>query len=398
MKKHQGIKANKDSITIKIPLGDEKYARETQKLEPTASNLQCCANLRRDFIKAWDDWKKTKIGPFNYNQFFPNSNNRQHYLIGGGDQLTIEDRLRNHYNFLKEENTLAASTLHSAIGEINMLNKYFGDKHISELTHKHIQDMIDDSEVTRKTINHRLNHLRKIMYTAMTEGVITSNLLVGWVPVHKAKNQSTYKKDAYTNDEVNLILHEAKNYPEFYSMLLFRCTMGMRTGEVYGLKWKYVNELHNQIQVMETMVNGTLKETPKTSAGIRKIRLNSYSLAAIDAQRCRTNDPDAFVFQNPNAISNTKAWAQKAFDRRWNKIIANTGLRRLRPYALRHSFATLLWGSGEITIEDLSELLGHADIETTRKIYIVDRPKEIGVSTSAIDGILDSDLLNMPGD
>jgi len=60
MKKHQGIKANKNSITIKIPLGDDKYARETQKLEPTASNLQLCANLRRDFIKAWDDWKKTK--------------------------------------------------------------------------------------------------------------------------------------------------------------------------------------------------------------------------------------------------------------------------------------------------------------------------------------------------
>lgn len=397
MKKHEGIKSNKDSITIFIPLGENKYARETQKrMAPTPSNLKACSDLRRDFIKAWDDWKKKKIGPFDYNQFFPNSNNRANYLIGGGDQLTIQDRLRNHLNFMNEEKMLTESSRHSAIGEINMLNKYFGDKHISELTLKHIQDMINDAGVTKKTIDNRLVHLKKIMDSAMTDGVITSNLLVGWKPIHLAANKSTYKKDAYTNDEVSLILKEAKSYPEFYSMLLFRCTMGLRTGEVYGLKWKYVNELHKQIQVMETLVNGKLTEVPKTDAGIRKIQLNSYSLAAIDAQRNRTNDPEAFVFQNPKAAASNKAWAQKSFDRRWNKIIASTGLRRLRPYALRHSFATLLWDSKQISIEDLSELLGHADVETTRKIYIVDRPKEIGVSTSAIDGILDPDVLNMP--
>lgn len=396
MKKYQGIKVNKDSITIKIPLGDDKYARETQKLKPTASNLQLCADLRRDFIKAWDDWKKAKIGPFDYNQFFPNSNNRSHYLIGGGDQLTIKERLKTYLEFINGEKKLADSTLHSAIGEINKLNQYFGNRHISELTLKHIQDMINDAGVTKKTIDNRLTHLKKIMFSAMTEGVISSNLLVDWEPIHLAKNESTYKKDAYTDDEVSLILKEAKNHPEFYSMLLFRCTMGLRTGEVYGLKWKYVNELHKQIQVMETLVNGKLTKVPKTDAGVRKIQLNSYSLAAVDAQRNRTNDPEAFVFQNPNAITKSKAWAQKSFDRRWNKIIASTGLRRLRPYALRHSFATLLWDSKQISIEDLSELLGHADVETTRKIYIVDRPKEIGVSTSAIEGILDPDVLNMP--
>jgi len=409
--KIKGITVNYDqnnfarSVTITIPLEKNKYAKETLTPEKgvTRQFVKSCIKKRSDFIHSWDIWKETRLGPFDYKKHFWNSRNREKYLLAGGDQLTIEDRLRTRYLKLKSEGVVTKKTLKSNFGEMNMLNKYFGSMYISELTHKHIQDMVYAAKVTPKTIRLRLAHLEKIIQVAMTDGVLSINLFHGWKPEHDAANRSTYVNRAYTKEEFNLILEEAQNDVEFYPLFLFRCTMGMRPAEIYGLKWKYVDELHKQIEVKETLEEDwTFKDSPKTEAGHRKIKLNDYSLAAIQAQRLLTDsgDPEALVFQLSRAKNKLSAWAGSTFKNRYNAIMEvmedKHSIQRIWSYGLRHSFATILWDSGQVAIEDLSILLGHADVETTKEHYIVKKAPTEGTSTSAINSLLSSKLTIIP--
>ena len=52
---------------------------------------------------------------------------------------------------------------------------------------------------------------------------------------------------------------------------------------------------------------------------------------------------------------------------KWKDYLAATGLQ-ITPHQLRHAYATILFDAG-IDDKDAQELLGHANISTTRDIY-----------------------------
>ncbi|MSR06985.1 MAG: site-specific integrase [Gemmatimonadetes bacterium] len=54
--------------------------------------------------------------------------------------------------------------------------------------------------------------------------------------------------------------------------------------------------------------------------------------------------------------------------RHFNRVIREAGIRRIRPYDLRHTCATLLLGAGE-NVKVVSERLGHASAALTLDVY-----------------------------
>jgi len=141
--------------------------------------------------------------------------------------------------------------------------------------------------------------------------------------------------------------------------------------------------------------------SPKTRSGHRILELNEYSLAAIQAQRLLTydaNNPEALVFQNDRAKNNLKGWESDTFITQYDRIMkqlkVSKDIKRIDPYELRHSFASMLWNAGLISIENLSKMLGHADIEVTKEAYVVEI--QSAIKTKAINGLLGTDLLEMP--
>lgn len=62
-------------------------------------------------------------------------------------------------------------------------------------------------------------------------------------------------------------------------------------------------------------------------------------------------------------------WSYNSFKKRWNAFVRKAGFTGTRPYALRHTFATINLARGE-NIKTVSVLLGHADASYTLDLYV----------------------------
>jgi integrase len=106
----------------------------------------------------------------------------------------------------------------------------------------------------------------------------------------KVKPLKMKKSDVqpFSMDEVQRILDTIR--VDYRNYMTTRFFTGMRTGEINGLKWKYVDFERNLILVRETLVEGEAEEGTKTESSQRDIPMLPMVRAAIDAQ-FKARDP-----------------------------------------------------------------------------------------------------------
>lgn len=395
MKIPKGIRVRGKSIQSFFPDPNNpgKMLVDSESVENiTQAIINEFGKVRTAFLVDWKEWIKNPKGLSPYLKYYSHGNNKSAFTLNGGDQLTIAQRFEAYHDRRIAEGKIEFSTLISNKSEMDLLCKGefgIGNIYLSDLTRRHLQDIIDNWTVVRSTIKNRFDHLKAIIYEAMTDRVIDENLFDNWKPRFKPCHDSTHRRQAFTPEEIMKVLSAAKEViPQYYAMLLFHATMGLRCGEVYGLKWKYFNETRNEIEIAETRVKNKQKSNPKTEAGKRVLKLNAFSLAAIKIQLELTYDPEALIFQNPSAVNKDHAWGDKSAPRQWKKLIKLTGVRDLPTKLLRHSFATIAYDTGDLPIETLSDILGHTDVRVTKASYVVKsglKPVETAIIETALN-------------
>jgi integrase len=139
---------------------------------------------------------------------------------------------------------------------------------------------------------------------------------------------------------------------------------GMRRGEVLGLRWSDIDPDTRRLFVNRALhLVGTrpVESALKTRHSRRSIDLDDRTVAALRAWRIRQIEAqtpvesDDWVFTarrggpvNPDLFTQTFA-----------RLVARTGLPRIRLHDLRHTHATLLPKAG-VPLKVVSERLGHA--------------------------------------
>lgn len=374
---------NGDTIQMTIRFNGKKYY-ETIKLNPTLQNLRKVSKLRNDIHQEIEN------GTFNYKKRFPHGRNRNIFsTITSADNITIGERLDQHLKDLIvacAEGELSRSTLRGYKREVRSLDKGLGDLYLTELTTNHIQAWAKKSNVVIKTINNRLNHLHAIIHEATIKRIIDRNILYDWHP--KVKKKSKHKIDPFSAEEVRKIMKVAKKEtPEIHSLLLFRFAMGMRPGEIFGLRWDRYDPKKGEILIKETNVDGDKKDDPKTEAGIRRLELNAMGKLAIEHQRSITKDVYDNVFINPNT---RKPWRYDAISTRWKRVLKIAGVRYRRPYTTRHTCATELFKSDDVSAADLQGFIGHKSITTTMEFYVNGATTGVNKASVAMDKVFNT--------
>lgn len=162
--------------------------------------------------------------------------------------------------------------------------------------------------------------------------------------------------------EVHSIINRVRvDYKNYYTVRFYT---GLRTGEIDGLKWKYVDFHKKLIKVRETVVLGD-EDYTKNDTSQRDIAMSDAVFKALKAQYQSTAHLSAFVFCNAqgNTIDHNNITK-----RIWYPLLARLGLEKRRPYQTRHTTATLWLGAGE-SPEWIANQMGHASTEMLFKVY-----------------------------
>lgn len=214
-----------------------------------------------------------------------------------------------------------------------------------------------DSVISPRRINAIILVLKQILNEAADRFNFTT-------PTLRIKQLKVPKSDVkpFTLAEVNKIIESVReDYKQYFITRFFT---GMRTGEIDGLKWKYVDFERRIIMVRETFTWG-MEDYTKTDASQRDIQMSTPVYEALRMQFASTGRISEYVFCNKDL----KPLDVNNFARRvWYPLLRYLGLEKRNPYQMRHTAATLWLAAGE-SPEWIAKQLGHANTQMLFKVY-----------------------------
>ncbi len=191
--------------------------------------------------------------------------------------------------------------------------------------------------------------------------------------------------DPFSLTDVQRILATVRaDYKQYFVTRFFT---GMRTGEVHGLKWKYVDFDLRVIRVRETFVLGE-DEYTKTDGSQRDIQMSQPVFDALQEHFKVTGKASQYVFCN---MAGEPLDNKNFSDRIWYPLLRHLGLQKRRPYQMRHTAATLWLASGEAP-EWIARQLGHTSTEMLFRVYSRYVPNLTRQDGSAMERLLASRL------
>lgn len=214
---------------------------------------------------------------------------------------------------------------------------------------------------------------------AAVDGLVSSNPVIS-VKVHGKSNASYQREEAFlTEEEVADILKFLKEYyPRFLPIAFMGAYYGFRRSELLGLRWKSINLHEKTISIENTVVRvSTLveKQATKTRDSKRKLHLFPAAEKCLLAVKQEQDDYKSFfgatyrnteghVFTREDGSQYDPSWLSKNF----KKAMRAYGRPDITFHKLRHSCASMLINRGW-DIKQLQYWLGHADPDTTLRIY-----------------------------
>lgn len=202
----------------------------------------------------------------------------------------------------------------------------------------------------RKTI---LKMVKRLFQMAVDEGVIDRNPCTG-VQVKVAE----VEQKVLTNSEVEIFLREARiTNHKFYSIWALALMTGMRSGELYALKWTDIDFDAKTISVSKqwTSKNGL---GPTKSGRTRIVPIADSLLQFLRELKVKTPPEQECVLPHPRDWQNgEQAKVTKEF------CIA-IGVTPIKFHDLRATFITNLLARGE-SLARVMSLVGHSQLKTT---------------------------------
>ncbi len=345
----------------------KQRCREQTALEDTPVNRKKLGKLLAK-VEA-----EITLGAFEYERYFPESNIAKKMAVqlsharsrgGKADQL-FGDFANKWLTQMKIQ--WRASHILTVEGT---LEKYllpeFGSTPVDQISKSDILDFRsylaglagrkNKSRLSAERINHILTPLRMILEEAADRYDFTSPYRgIKSLPVPRTE------VEPFNLDDVMLILDRVRaDYRAYYTVRFFT---GMRTAEVDGLKWKYVDFERRQILIRETWVRGNVS-VPKNDGSRREIDMPQRVVDALKQQKLASGEFE-YVFTNRlgKPLNN-----QNVTKRVWHPLLRHLGMTPRRPYQTRHTAATLWLAAGE-SPEWIAKQMGHSTTEMLFRVY-----------------------------
>jgi len=203
---------------------------------------------------------------------------------------------------------------------------------------------------TRKCI---LKFVKRILQMAIEEGILDRNPCAG-ITVRVAE----IDQKVLTNSEVEIFLKEAKAVNHrFYPVWVVALLTGMRSGELFALKW-------TDIDMDARIISVTRQWTSKNGFGPTKTRLSRVVpvseelLAFLKSRKLQAGPGSEFV------LPHLTEWSHGDQAKVIKDFCTAIGITPIKFHDLRATFITNLLSRGEALARVMS-IVGHSELKTT---------------------------------
>jgi integrase len=308
-------------------------------------------------------------------------------IAGGGfsdTKLTVAQFLEQWLNHLKGK-----TKPHTAEGYRYIVERYvvnepkndghgkkvpssFGQVRLSKLSVLQIQKLLD--HVHEVVSADCANKVRRVLHTALEQTVMWSLLPHNLVEKTEGYLHQRKKMQIWTPQDTVKFLSEARAN-RLYAMFYLAVSAGLRSGELRALHWDDLNGNVLHVQRSLARVKGEVViSTPKTEKGRRRVSLDPETLEVLsqhrklqEAERCSlgktwTNLGLIFCKQDGTYITNSN------LEGIWNRLLASSGVPRVRIHDLRHLNVSLRRKLGQ-DAKLIADQVGHSDPAFTTRLY-----------------------------
>lgn len=206
-------------------------------------------------------------------------------------------------------------------------------------------------------------------------------------PAHRLKlEQGSQAQERYLDvEEYEALLAQLSTYRDQLIVKILTNT-GLRWGELAGLHWNRVDLVRGHVRVIETWSEAgrEIKAYPK-GRRVRDVPLPDWLVAEL-----RELPVSIGGCGHPHASGSCRSGLVLTTDRgnvlhhsKWShafrQAVEDAHLDHVRIHDLRHTYASWLLQSGEVSLDEVGKLLGHVDPKTTQKYAHLARKASAGV-------------------
>lgn len=273
----------------------------------------------------------------------------------------------------------------------NYLKPQLGEIRLQKLTARDIQQyytwLMDEKELSPNTVIKHHNLLTNTLNAAERQEYITKNPMRAVSPPKKRQREAKF----YTPEQLGILLDKAVGTR--LELPVFICAyLGLRRGELCGLRWSDVDLEHKTITIENTRTQAGKKEIEKgtkTASSTRTLYLpdtlcDMLKAAREHQQACRAEYKNAYDDNDYVVVmEDGKPFRPNYLSELFGKFLADNDLPKIVLHELRHTFASLSNQAG-IPAYNIGKALGHSTPATTQKIYthLLDQ-----THTQAVEGV-----------
>lgn len=245
---------------------------------------------------------------------------------------------------------------------VPIVKKLFKEVKLSELNDLVVQLAIDEYATThsRKTVTEVLLKIRTSLHYAYGRGLINTDFanLVKTRGIDSPKRNKALSITDFKKLRKYLIVHHDT---DFNILVLLALETGARRGELLGLKQKDIYEygIHITRSISPTSTDTRLK----TAHSRRNVSINKEVYEIIKTITEKTNglifDPEGF--HQSSQLAN---------------LLNKLDIPKTTFHGLRDTHASFLFSNDNISLDYVSQRLGHASLLTTQQYYLSLMPEK----------------------
>ncbi len=281
---------------------------------------------------------------------------------------SYEQMARNHIIKAKPADEWKAKKLDDVPG--------LGNVTLSKLGLQRVQQFMNDKLQAGNSPT-LVRYLRTVLRVALNHAV--KDDLIARNPAALAMPPRVEKREIepFTPEQAVQFLKAAQGHP-FEALFTVGLAVGLRSGEVSGLRWPDVDLDHGVVTVRYALQRQTGKGLvlvpPKSDSGRRTIELPAVCVEALKAHQQRQLAARTWAGSAWKETGHvfTSSIGTPIDDRRilreFTTLVETAKLPRQRFHDLRHACISLLAAQG-ISLKVIADIVGHSDIRLTQNVY-----------------------------